>query len=89
MSGFDDPTELRDPLTLALLLMGQDCEPAPAPTNFYCAGAVAMPDPDGEAVKAAKRRKLVEMKKRGVDLSKHYRQAFDYWVRLVEQFLAR
>jgi hypothetical protein len=26
---------------------------------------------------------LVEMKKRGVDLSKHYRQAFDYWTRLV------
>lgn len=26
---------------------------------------------------------LVEMKKRGTDLSKHYRQAFDYWVRLV------
>lgn len=26
---------------------------------------------------------LIEMKKRGEDLSKHYRQAFDYWVRLV------
>ncbi|MBI1284995.1 MAG: N-6 DNA methylase [Thiobacillus sp.] len=26
---------------------------------------------------------LVEMKKRGEDLTKHYRQAFDYWVRLV------
>lgn len=26
---------------------------------------------------------LVEMKKRGVDLSKHYRQAFDYWTRIV------
>src|SRR5918998_3428843 len=26
---------------------------------------------------------LIEMKRRGVDLSKHYRQAFDYWVRLV------
>lgn len=26
---------------------------------------------------------LIEMKKRGVDLSKHYRQAFDYWTRLV------
>jgi hypothetical protein len=26
---------------------------------------------------------LIEMKKRGVDLSKHFRQAFDYWVRLV------
>jgi hypothetical protein len=26
---------------------------------------------------------LVEMKKRGVDLSKHYRQAFEYWTRLV------
>lgn len=26
---------------------------------------------------------LIEMKKRGTDLSKHYRQAFDYWVRLV------
>jgi hypothetical protein len=26
---------------------------------------------------------LVEMKKRGEDLQKHYRQAFDYWVRLV------
>lgn len=26
---------------------------------------------------------LIEMKKRGVDLSKHYRQAFDYWAYLV------
>jgi hypothetical protein len=26
---------------------------------------------------------LVEMKKRGTDLQKHYRQAFDYWERLV------
>ncbi len=26
---------------------------------------------------------LIEMKKRGVALSKHYRQAFDYWTRLV------
>jgi hypothetical protein len=26
---------------------------------------------------------LIEMKKRGADLSKHFRQAFDYWVRLV------
>jgi type II restriction/modification system DNA methylase subunit YeeA len=26
---------------------------------------------------------LVEMKKRGENLQKHYRQAFDYWVRLV------
>ena len=26
---------------------------------------------------------LVEMKKRGTDLAKHYRQAFDYWTRLV------
>ena len=26
---------------------------------------------------------LIEMKARGADLSKHYRQAFDYWVRLV------
>lgn len=26
---------------------------------------------------------LVEMKKRGEDLTRHYRQAFDYWVRLV------
>ena len=26
---------------------------------------------------------LIEMKKRGADLTKHYRQAFDYWVRLV------
>jgi hypothetical protein len=26
---------------------------------------------------------LIEMKKRGADLSNHYRQAFDYWVRLV------
>ncbi len=25
---------------------------------------------------------LIEMKKRGVDLSRHFRQAFDYWVRL-------
>ena len=26
---------------------------------------------------------LVEMKRRGTDLQKHYRQAFDYWTRLV------
>ncbi|MBC8289594.1 MAG: class I SAM-dependent DNA methyltransferase [Planctomycetes bacterium] len=26
---------------------------------------------------------LIEMKKRGVDLRKHFRQAFDYWTRLV------
>lgn len=26
---------------------------------------------------------LIEMKKRGADLSRHYRQAFDYWTRLV------
>ena len=26
---------------------------------------------------------LIEMKKRGTDLSRHYRQAFDYWLRLV------
>ena len=26
---------------------------------------------------------LIEMKKRGTVLSKHYRQAFDYWTRLV------
>ena len=26
---------------------------------------------------------LIEMKKRGTDLQKHYRQAFDYWIRLV------
>ena len=26
---------------------------------------------------------LIEMKKRGEDLTRHYRQAFDYWVRLV------
>jgi hypothetical protein len=26
---------------------------------------------------------LIEMKKRGTDLAKHYRQAFDYWTRLV------
>src|SRR5438552_19067445 len=26
---------------------------------------------------------LIEMKKRGVNLQKHYRQAFDYWTRLV------
>ena len=26
---------------------------------------------------------LIEMKRRGTDLQKHYRQAFDYWVRLV------
>jgi hypothetical protein len=26
---------------------------------------------------------VIEMKKRGADLSKHYRQAFDYWMRLV------
>src|SRR6185369_5904110 len=25
---------------------------------------------------------LVEMKKRGQELSRHYRQAFDYWMRL-------
>ncbi len=26
---------------------------------------------------------LIEMKKRGEDLARHYRQAFDYWTRLV------
>jgi hypothetical protein len=26
---------------------------------------------------------LIEMKKRGADLKRHYRQAFDYWTRLV------
>jgi hypothetical protein len=26
---------------------------------------------------------LIEMKRRGQDLSRHYRQAFDYWTRLV------
>jgi hypothetical protein len=26
---------------------------------------------------------LIEMKKRGADLARHYRQAFDYWIRLV------
>src|SRR5258708_14337050 len=26
---------------------------------------------------------MIEMKKRGQNLAKHYRQAFDYWVRLV------
>jgi hypothetical protein len=26
---------------------------------------------------------VIEMKKRGTDLAKHFRQAFDYWVRLV------
>jgi hypothetical protein len=26
---------------------------------------------------------LIEVKKRGADLSRHYRQAFDYWTRLV------
>src|SRR5262249_37433733 len=26
---------------------------------------------------------LIEMKKRGEDLNRHYRQAFDYWTRLV------
>ncbi|MTJ12704.1 class I SAM-dependent DNA methyltransferase [Anabaena sp. UHCC 0187] len=30
-----------------------------------------------------KPRVLIEMKKRGEDLNKHYRQAFDYWTRLV------
>jgi len=25
---------------------------------------------------------LIEMKKRGADLARHYQQAFDYWVRL-------
>ena len=30
-----------------------------------------------------KPRCLVEMKKAGVDLSRHYRQAFDYWAELV------
>jgi SAM-dependent methyltransferase len=28
---------------------------------------------------------LIEMKKRGTDLARHYRQAFDYWVRLVPE----
>jgi hypothetical protein len=31
---------------------------------------------------------LIEMKKRGADLSRHYRQAFDYWVRLVPDLIA-
>jgi hypothetical protein len=26
---------------------------------------------------------LIEMKKRGENLQRHYRQAFDYWTRLV------
>ena len=26
---------------------------------------------------------LIEMKRRGVDLAKHFRQAFNYWIRLV------
>ena len=30
-----------------------------------------------------KPRVLIEMKKRGEDLARHYRQAFDYWTRLV------
>ena len=30
-----------------------------------------------------KPRVLIEMKKRGEDLNKHYSQAFDYWTRLV------
>ena len=30
-----------------------------------------------------KPRVLIEMKRAGVDLSRHYRQAFDYWMRLV------
>jgi SAM-dependent methyltransferase len=30
-----------------------------------------------------KPRVLIEMKKRGTDLNKHYSQAFDYWIRLV------
>lgn len=29
---------------------------------------------------------LIEMKKRGTDLQKHYRQAFDCWTRLVPNF---
>lgn len=32
-----------------------------------------------------KPRLLIEMKKRGEDLSKHYSQAFDYWTRLVPE----
>ena len=28
-------------------------------------------------------RELLEMKRRGEDLNRHYRQAFDYWTRLV------
>ena len=32
---------------------------------------------------ARKPRVLIEMKKQGEDLSNHYRQAFDYWTRLV------
>ncbi len=32
-----------------------------------------------------KPRLLIEMKKQGEDLGKHYRQAFDYWTRLVPQ----
>lgn len=30
-----------------------------------------------------KPRVLIEMKRRGEDLDKHYRQAFDYWTRIV------
>ncbi len=37
----------------------------------------------GFADLVCKPRVLIEMKKRGEDLSKHYSQAFDYWTRLV------
>jgi hypothetical protein len=34
-------------LALSLLLLAQTCDTPPKPTNFYCAGAVSQPDPDG------------------------------------------
>jgi len=41
------------------------------------AGGTAFADPVWKPVV------LVEMRKRGTDLQKHYRQAFDYWIHLV------
>ena len=48
---------------------------------------IRKPEEDGGGTSFAdlvwKPRVLIEMKKRGEDLSRHYRQAFDYWTRLV------
>lgn len=51
---------------LGLFDKGGNDNPVDAPAATPGAtGPTAMPDPEGDAVAAAKRRKLVEMKKRG------------------------